>query len=678
MKTPPRLILLALAVFFSSSISQAQILFQESFESNGAGSRYSIIDGLVSEPADHAANGVADSQAPGPVYFAHNFEVSFVGVRVPAAARRAVMTWHHGIPADAISDETKAALGATLDWLTDGRSSKTVLFSPPVVGDGDQAIADLLTAKGFTIQDDETGSPAPDPSTIALVVHTSSGSNPSRFTTYAAPLLTYNASDHDDELTSSIGQSNTQLTIETARSAGGHPASVSTTGDFTFVTGAHGYDTIGASLPADAVVVLEGVATVPAPVDSLAVVESMLNGSRQTTRTSGDFPLFNADLSAGAGGSHSGNNAVPGNPAGGFVTVATGKFDVFVPGVYSVGLGVDDGGRLRVDADRNGLTAEDTIIELDGTSAFREAAADVDFSAAGGYEFEWVSYNAGGAFGSEVSVTYAAGGGAQPPFSNLDQWVLLGDHLPEDGVQLDFDGIEVTTYILDEPPVQETRPLIAVLEAGQPLLGGPITGADGKGFFAGAGMNKFGTVDPNSIIFNDNINVASKDDLKLSFLVAGSDIDFENVDYLDALVAFNGSGDFERVVRFTAQSGSEKFISTGDIDVNPSFQEVTFDIPVPNGVTPQTLNLRFDFHSTWFNEVIALDNVRVHSGDLAPAIPDTPTLSFSHEGALTLTWDVGQLEGAASVTGPWEGVEGVSPLTLSTDQAAQFYRVRNP
>jgi hypothetical protein len=52
------------------------------------------------------------------------------------------------------------------------------------------------------------------------------------------------------------------------------------------------------------------------------------------------------------------------------------------------------------------------------------------------------------------------------------------------------------------------------------------------------------------------------------------------------------------------------------------------------------------------------------------------------DGALTLDWDRGNLQGASSVEGPWENIiEGAtglpvqSPLMLTADQRQRFYRV---
>ena len=53
-----------------------------------------------------------------------------------------------------------------------------------------------------------------------------------------------------------------------------------------------------------------------------------------------------------------------------------------------------------------------------------------------------------------------------------------------------------------------------------------------------------------------------------------------------------------------------------------------------------------------------------------------PTISVVNngDGTVTVTFD-GRLQAATSVNGPWADVEGAtSPLTISSDQAAQFGR----
>ncbi len=60
----------------------------------------------------------------------------------------------------------------------------------------------------------------------------------------------------------------------------------------------------------------------------------------------------------------------------------------------------------------------------------------------------------------------------------------------------------------------------------------------------------------------------------------------------------------------------------------------------------------------------------------AAAVP-SPSLSIAREGtAVIVTFDGGQLESADSVSGPWTTQSGTSPLTIQSNAARKFYRVK--
>jgi hypothetical protein len=66
----------------------------------------------------------------------------------------------------------------------------------------------------------------------------------------------------------------------------------------------------------------------------------------------------------------------------------------------------------------------------------------------------------------------------------------------------------------------------------------------------------------------------------------------------------------------------------------------------------------------------------VFTGTLQAGIPvEPPTIIVVNngDGTVTMTFE-GTLQSAATVDGPWENVDGASPLTISADQAAQFGR----
>src|SRR6266511_3822498 len=209
----------------TAAVSAQVNLYQERFENDGEGTRW-VTEG----------RGALDPQPPpagfpGPSFWELNFNVSFVGVRANAPERRAALTWHHTIPRAEVSAQFLQLFDALVDWLTSNRVSRTVLFHPAIAGEGDEVLADRLRDRGFTVLIDSGTDPTPDPATVALVIHSSNGTpDPVRWTIYPAPLLSYNAGNHDDELISSIGQTADSDLGPVTITAPTHPAAGGLTG----------------------------------------------------------------------------------------------------------------------------------------------------------------------------------------------------------------------------------------------------------------------------------------------------------------------------------------------------------------------------------------------------------------------------------------------------------------
>jgi len=85
-----------------SAIAQ-EVLFQESFETDGDGSRYTVTGGDVYEVQRLTDEGIRGDQA-GPVYWARSPDVSFVGVPGATVAKRLMMAWDGGIVDTDVTD----------------------------------------------------------------------------------------------------------------------------------------------------------------------------------------------------------------------------------------------------------------------------------------------------------------------------------------------------------------------------------------------------------------------------------------------------------------------------------------------------------------------------------------------------------------------------------------------
>ena len=210
--------------------------------------------------------------------------------------------------------------------------------------------------------------------------------------------------------------------------------------------------------------------------------------------------------------------------------------------------------------------------------------------------------------------------------------------------------------------------------------GGPFVGFEGTGFFGGAALNKFPGDLPRTLTLK-TIDVTGKPNLKLTVALAASFLDFETSDYLDFKVYEDGTDPttVSPLMHFTAPTGNDKFFN--DVATNPKnptklalrFQDVTYDIPA--GI--KKLVVRAEALTTWWNEIVAFDNIRVTSGAAV-----TPTASIRLVGKNISIEFTGVLQSAATVTGPWNDVTGnpTSPFVLQANSlaSAQFYRARGP
>ena len=147
--------------------------------------------------------------------------------------------------------------------------------------------------------------------------------------------------------------------------------------------------------------------------------------------------------------------------------------------------------------------------------------------------------------------------------------------------------------------------------------------------------------------------------------------------------------DFTQLIHFTAPSGSDKFFD--DRSTKPgsptrlglNFRDVTYDIPA--GATQ--LVIQFRALTTWWNEIVAVDNVRVTEG---VAVQPGLTAISSTGNTVTVGWPAGAAGFVVESTptlGPtanWTVVAGSpNPITgagsinaSAAGGGSQFYRLR--
>jgi hypothetical protein len=245
--------LLAISVSGLALASKAQVLFQESFETEGEGTRY-VTEGSDAYEVPRIISELGNADQTGPIYWARKSKVSIVGVPGPTPARRAIMYWHHTIDASLVTPEFLALFESTVKWLVNNKAKATVMFSPAPAGTGDEVLRDHLMAKGHIVIDDDVAIALPVTPVVDLIIQSSSGGNPSRFVSYKVPLLTYNGPGHDDELVTTIGATQTDLDIgDVTIAATTHAAAGGKTGSFKVVTAPATFDGIGSDLPVGAI-----------------------------------------------------------------------------------------------------------------------------------------------------------------------------------------------------------------------------------------------------------------------------------------------------------------------------------------------------------------------------------------------------------------------------------------
>ncbi|MBI4661769.1 MAG: hypothetical protein HY735_23350 [Verrucomicrobia bacterium] len=251
------------------------------------------------------------------------------------------------------------------------------------------------------------------------------------------------------------------------------------------------------------------------------------------------------------------------------------------------------------------------------------------------------------------------------------------------GLGLPAAATTIATYkYTNDQGVTSTRPLLVVFDKDAQLLGGLITGFDGA-FWTGADLNEptlsngtFGTPSEPRTLTLKPINVAGKPNVKLTLAMAGTDVDFDfgADDFFRIMIDTDGNGpsEFTALATFASPSGSDKFYTDGKTRLGIVAKDVTYDIPA----SATELVIRFESNSTFWNEIVAIDDIRVTSGEI---VTKPLKLAFSRTGAdITLTWEgAATLETSGTVNTGWTAVAGAaSGYKVQTTGAAAFYRLR--
>lgn len=656
------------------------LIYQEGFNTDGETNvppRYTTTGREIYE-VPRIQTELNNYDQKGPIYWAHNFQVSFVGIpNIPA--RRMIFTWRTDVLGGAASSNLLQLVSSSVNWLLNGKTNATIVVHPNVASINE--LAAQLTALGHTVVDDDTTT-YPDEQDVPgdLFIHGPGANNPSRFAMVPKPVIVMNQDDYDDMLVGSIGSQATFDPGQVTIASPGHPAAGGLTGSFTgFNSLGQPFGLVGSFLPSGATTLATVIRVLPPSVSNLGDVDAMIAGTKQNNSTTG--AVTEIDFSDGSVGNWFFDNPIPGGYTGNWGLRVSGQLTVTTAGTYRFALGSDDGARLQIDRDRNGFTSADTILEDPGPHAHQVVYNNVTFATAGNYDFEVRSYNSAGGGSLEVSVSNVE---APVPDDALDSgyWEVLGQS-GVGPVRL-LSATNVIGYVAVGPNVNVEIPLIVLLNGptdsppGSFYDGGPFSGFEGSGFFAASGLNKFLTaIQPKTLTLR-SVNVTGKSNLKLTIALAAAVTDFETSDYLDLYVYTNGlAGTATRLANFHGvQNAIQPWLADSQENftrrLTKQFADFTYDIPA--GATDLVVELRA--LTTWWNEILAFDNIRITEGALLPQITsitksgNNVTILWANNG--TLEWTTA-LTGATTV---WTSTGDSGGSFTEAAVGRKFYRVR--
>jgi hypothetical protein len=669
-----------------TAFAQQELIYQEGFNTDGEKAnpqRYTFTGRDVFE-VPRIQSELNNYDQKGPLYWAHNFDTTFVG-NPGIPERRMILTWRAGADISGASADLLKLVDSSVDWLLKGKKNATIVVNPNVASLG--GLADHWAGLGHTLVDDDLAG-VPDEQDVQgdLFIHGPGAGNPSRFVLSKKPVIVINAPDYDDMLVGSIGSTVTFTPGKATVGVESHPGAGGLKGSFDAFTGPEQFEVTGSYLPEGAIKLATVTRIVPPAVNNLGDVDAMIAGTKVHQKTAGTATEL--DFSDASAGNWGFDNALPGGYTGNWGINATGKLRVAAAGTYRFALGSDDGARLAIDLDKNGLTDADAVLTDPGPHAHQVVYVNVTFPTSGTYDFGAIGYNSSGGGSLEVSVALASG---DVPDDALDSgyWEVLST-AGASPVTLQA-AAAVTGFVASGPDVEVQEPLIVLLNGPTDVPpgffydGGAFSGFEGTGFIGASGLNKWPYPDGQSYrsIRLKPVNVAGKPKVRVTVALAATVVDFETSDFIETWAYPNGAN--STPVRLSNFRGVQNAIQPWLADENEKFvrrltkQFADFTFDVPAGATD--LVLEFRAATTWWTEIAALDNVRITSGDPVAAKPISDVKATASGENLVITFKDGTkpfiLRGKATLDGPWVELLTTDQNTISVPLglATGFFQV---
>ena len=184
--------------------SSAQLPFLEGFETDGNGSRYTILD-----PGYEADTGDSGPAVWGRVAFTPDLPSPIsavtggrIGLAATAPEKRAAILWSSALTEDDVDFEAWPIWLSLMSWAVDGNESPNIGFIPP--HNPDTLLPLLVGSLGATIVDVPDFASLPPATELDLLIHTSD-QEVTGLTDYEVPIISFRASNHDDTAIAGIG-----------------------------------------------------------------------------------------------------------------------------------------------------------------------------------------------------------------------------------------------------------------------------------------------------------------------------------------------------------------------------------------------------------------------------------------------------------------------------------------
>ena len=206
-------------------------------------------------------------------------------------------------------------------------------------------------------------------------------------------------------------------------------------------------------------------------------------------------------------------------------------------------------------------------------------------------------------------------------------WTMVGTFSLE-GMGNPAPGAKVLlTY--DDPTTGQPRPALIVVDEGGGLHGSFVAEPEGSGFIVGAdldaGFGGGGFNDTNPRVLElSPVDISGQEDVMLTAALAATTADFEAPDFLRVLVGQEGDpiesfitlAEYLPVDDATLLTNKGLSADGGVTALSPvEFTDATWNISeLAPGITD--LVVRFEANSTFPNEIVGIDNIRIFAGEI--------------------------------------------------------------